>query len=567
MVDTSFKSDYKSIEELFSSSLRYKVPPYQRDFSWNSTDQIVDFWSDITESVQTGKEHFFGNILLRKTYSSEDCFDILDGQQRLATVTILLAVIRDKLNEIGDFDRSKIVQQSIASHTDVRTLKPVPRLTLNLRNKEFFFDYIQRDDSGKRFFEKSTKQKQPTTNKLIVEAYNYFQKEIEKRFEPLQTKEAKARFLAELSYHISKSLTVIETRVGSTAEAYRLFMPLNSRGLDLSVADLFKSHIIEESPKENKDDVITIWSEIAYLLDDIGIVNFLRHYWASRIATVAEKDLYDEFVKLKGEKTDLVQFIKELREEAEVYNALSAPPSDYWVGRSSQIPPLLDEIKALNIKQCLPLLLIGRSKFSDREFVRLLQTCINFSFRFSTIMGQNTKNIERLYGRISIELSSGKISSVDAIIAQLKKEYPNDERFLLAFKEKELTINKVARYILTKIEDSLAQQSGSGEKTRSLTLEHILPEQPDGEWVAYLEKKKMNKDEWVSRIGNMTLLTEKMNSNAKSKSFIRKRDEYFKNSTLKLNQNLVGLVQWDGEEIAKRQAWLAEQAVKIWRLD
>jgi uncharacterized protein with ParB-like and HNH nuclease domain len=162
MPESDFKSDYKSIEAVFSSSLKYRVPPYQRDFSWDSNDQIVDFWSDLEESMQSNKEHFFGNILLRKRYE-DDLFDILDGQQRLATVTILLAVIRDKLNKIGDSERSKIVQQSIAIITDVRTLKPVPRLTLNLRNKEFFFDHVQRDDSGKKYFDRSAKQRLPTT--------------------------------------------------------------------------------------------------------------------------------------------------------------------------------------------------------------------------------------------------------------------------------------------------------------------------------------------------------------------------------------------------------------------
>jgi uncharacterized protein with ParB-like and HNH nuclease domain len=565
MVESDFKSDYKSIEAMFSSSLKYRVPPYQRDFSWESNDQVYEFWTDLEESMQGDKEHFFGNILLRKT-ETKDLFDILDGQQRLSTVTILLAVIRDQLNKIGDLDRARIVQQSIAIITDVRTLKPVPRLTLNLRNKEFFFDYVQRDDKDRKFFNRSSRPQLSSTNRLIMDAFVFFENELEKRLDKLLTKEKKTEFLANLSAHTITNLAVIETRVRSTAEAYRLFMPLNSRGLELSVADLFKSHIIEESPADKKQDVIAIWNEIAVLLDDIGIVNFLRHYWASRIATVAEKDLYDEFVKsLKKEKRDLVKFAKELREEAEVYSALSNPQSDYWKGRSAEIPPLLDDIKALNIKQCFPLLLIGRKKFGDKDFVKLLKSCINFSFRFVTISGLNTKNVERLYGRISIDLCNGTISTIGSIVAQLKKEYVNDEQFVLAFKDKEITINKVARYILTKIEESLSDKPP--EKVLPLTLEHILPDRPDATWKSYLEKKQINKDEWFSRIGNMTLLTEKMNSDARSKSFSKKRDDYFRKSSLKINEYLKGLTEWSDKEIAERQVWLGAQAVKLWRLD
>lgn len=298
MTELSFKSEYKKIGELFSGTLKYIIPPYQRDYSWNSNDQILDFWNDLNDSMERDKDHFFGNILLRRNHENEDAFDILDGQQRLASITILLAVIRDELYSIGAPEKqSNIVHQSIEIITDERTLEPVERLRLNLRNKEFFSDYIQRDymDKQRKTFDKSMKV--TSTNKLIMDAYIYLQKEVEKKLASKASKQEKIDCLTSISSHIKRRFGVIETIVGSTADAYKLFMPLNYRGLDLSVADLFKTHIIETSSQDKKDDATAIWNEIADMLDNAGIVDFLRHFWASKIASVGEKDLYDEFVK------------------------------------------------------------------------------------------------------------------------------------------------------------------------------------------------------------------------------------------------------------------------------
>lgn len=564
MAEDSFKSEYKKIDMLLSSSLRYQVPPYQRDFSWESNDQIVDFWSDLNESMKRNKDHFFGNILLRKT-ENEDMFDILDGQQRLVTVTILLAVIRDELYKIGDADRSNIIQQSIAITTDETTLKPIERLKLNLRNKAFFLDFVQlhKSDPQRKSFESS--ENLMTTNKLIMDAYNYLQKEIEKELDSLSTRDEKTKFLTSVSSHLKKRFGLIETRVGSTAEAYRLFMPLNFRGLELSVADLFKSYIIEESPPEKREDVITIWNEIADLLDEAGLVNFLRHYWASKIDNVGEKDLYDEFVDyIDTQNIDVVTFVKKLREEAEIYSALLNSQSDYWKGKDKRIPELLEEVRTLNIRQCFPLLLSGRKKFDDKNFRKLLETCINFSFRFITIGGLNNKLLESLYSNTAIEVSKDKIKDIDSIVKILKKEYIKDEDFLTLFIRKQIKINKIARYILQKIEDSFSDK----EKVyKIITLEHVLPDNPDKEWEAYLKAKKLEKDELVDKIGNMTLLTEKMNSNAQNKFFTKKRDEYYKKSILKINENLKNINEWTDKEIKERQAWLGEIAIKLWKLD
>lgn len=385
-----------------------------------ANDQVAAFWNDLKVSIKKDRNHFFGTVILKRT-DDEDMFEILDGQQRLSIVTILLAVIRDKLYDIGDVARSTVIQNSISILTDEKTLQPVDRLKLNLRNREFFSDYIQRhkSDKNRKSFDGV---KLERTNKLIQDAYEYFEKEINQETEKMN-KDEKIEHLTDLSCHVKKRFGLIKTAVKTTAEAYTLFMPLNFRGLELSVADLFKNHIIGEAPKEKRDDAIKIWNDIASILDDAGVVNFLRHFWLSKIDNVGESELYDVFLQyMEEKKMDVITFVKELRDEAEIYSSLYNPNSDYWKGKN-EIRELLEDVRTLNIKHAFPLLLAGKNKFSDRDFAKLVDSCIKFSFRFITIGGLNSKNLERLYSAIAIDVRNNKIKDIKSIIEQLKMTF------------------------------------------------------------------------------------------------------------------------------------------------
>lgn len=257
-----------------------------------------------------------------------------------------------------------------------------------------------------------------------------------------------------------------------------------------------------------------------------------------------------------------------MREEAEIYSALYNPQSDYWKGRPPVIPDLLDTVRTLNIRQCFPLLLSGENTLEDKDFVKLLEICINFSFRFITIAGLNNKTLEKLYSDISIEVrrTNDKSEAIEHILSRLKREYIDDEKFLNDFTNKEIKVNKVAKYILKRIEEE-SFHDDKEKVNKAITLEHILPENPNEEWEHYLKQKKLEKDQLVSRIGNMTLLTEKMNSTAQSKFFTKKRDNYYQYSKLHINEPLKSVTDWTDVEIKDRQAWLGEKAIKLWKLE
>lgn len=569
-----FESTYNTVRQILSENTIYQVPLYQRNFSWEVNDQIDMFWSDLCKSLEKNHDHFLGHILITKT-DKNNLFEILDGQQRLVTITILFAVLRDKFHDERDEARKELAEKVIIAEKDIDSLKPKPRLILNKMNKDFFYSEIQ---EGMKKLNKDYK-KITNTNKLIADAYYYFDKKID---ENLRVVPNHIEYLNSIYKHVLEKFGAIKTIVDDKKDAYRLFMPLNFRGLELSAADLFKTHTINEASGAEKEEIAQTWDDMSEKLNKIGMTRFLRHFWASKIANINEEDLYEEFEKYlednkspnknlvkENEKITALSFTRDLAEEAEIYNALANPTEDAW--KDNEIKTLLSDIQTLNMTQCLPLLLSGYKKFEGKKFVNLLGAIIKFSFRYITIGGLNNKILEKMYSEIAIKIRKGEINDMAQILKEFKKKDIDEAQFEATFKKKQINNEKIAKYILRTIEDFIAKDE-SEKVSQILTLEHILPVNPDEEWKTYLNNKGiMDIDNYVdslkNRIGNMTLLTVKKNRKAQNKFFTKKRDEIYKNTRLEITKWLLNNNDWTGKEINERQEMLLKYAKKIWTLD
>lgn len=563
MVEESFKSERKSVGMLLVGTNRYEVPSHQRDYSWG-IDEIEDFWNDLISSTQE-KDYFFGSMIFQNS-SDEKVKIILDGQQRLVTITILLAVVRDIFYTLRDTENV----QSIEEHfiIDKYFKKEVKKLILNLRNKDFFYYCIQKspnDQEKQDFKEYEKKNRLPKTNKLLRNAYYIFKEKIEKE---LKNKEKPwcIEFLTKLISTITDKFIIIMITVGSEEEAYMIFETINDRGLELSVADLFKNYLIRKAPPGEKNDVVRIWQEISSLLDD-KIRPFLRHYWLSKFQMTTERKLFSvlkEYVETG--KSNVRNFVKDLKEEATIYSALLNPDVQYW--EDIKIVSLLEDFNVLDIKQCLPLLMSGNDKFNKKNFIKLIEIIINFSFRYSTICNLHNNILERKYSDISKKIRNGIIKTVDEVKDLLLDIYPDDKQFVEAFKVKEIKNSSIARCILSKIDLAIGSYQEMVDYS-TLSSEHILPKSPQESWGKYLKSQGIDgKDikEIVNRIGNLTLLDVKMNNEASNLFFIQKRDEYYRKSHLKINEKLKVINDWNKNSIIERQTELAEIAKNVWKI-
>jgi len=543
-----------TIEDILSKQdVKYSVSYFQRDYSWGK-DEWRKLLDDIFESLSERRKHFFGFMTFFKPNNSNE-IQIIEGQQRLATMTILAAAIRDIFMEKKD-GKWKEIDAQLVKTKDIYSEEIFDKLGLSDINRDFFKEYIQREGKAKEKTEKMRKEKKlKSSNRLIRDCYNYFYDKLKGQ-----------RLLLDILRQATREFIVITTEVTNLRSAYILFQTLNDRGLDLTLSDLLKTHLLQKSGGDWKD-AKKDWD---YILNLSGIDNmnvFLRHYWLSTRGIVKEEELFDKFSSEIKNREDAYKFIRELKKEAEVYSVLLNPEASNFSGNKIIVELLKDELYVLSKQQVLPLLLALCPKFDLKNGALVVKSLISFIFRYLTIGEQENKELERLFSEIARSIRENKIKNAAYAIKELKKKDINNETFQQLFKIKQIKDNKKVVYILAKIEQFL---SGQREKfATDITLEHILPVNPDNECKQYMIDNKLwdDKDEWVYRIGNMTLLLSKPNKKAQNKSPIIKSQEIYKKETkLKINKDLKNIIKWSPETIEKRQKRLANYAVKIWKL-
>lgn len=545
----------ESIESILDKkNVKYSVSFFQRDYSWGR-DEWTKFLDDIIDSFREKRKHFLGFMTFFKQKDTHE-FQIVEGQQRLATITILVAVIRDFFFEKDD-DKWKEIDSQLIKTKDIFSDKSYLKLELSDMNKDFFKEHIQKEGIPKEKIDKMMKEKRKlkSSNRLIMECYNYF-------YEKLKHE----RFLLELLRQSTREFIVVTTEVTNLRSAYILFQTLNDRGLDLTLSDLLKTHLLQKAD----DESIEIKKEWDYILNLSGINNmnvFLRHYWLSTKGVIKEEELFDKFSSEISNKEQAFNFIKDLKKEAEVYSSLLDPSPDDFDGDKVIVDLLKNELYILSKQQILPLLLSIHQKFDRKEAKLVMRPIISFIFRYLTIGEQENKELEQLFSNLAIDIRENKINNAETIIKELNRKDIKDETFKELFKNKQMKENKKVVYILTKIEQSL---SGQEEKfAADITLEHILPINPDDDCKKYLEESNLldEKDELIYRIGNMTLLLGKINKKAQNKApLVKSKEIYSKDTKLKINEDLKRIIKWDEKEIEKRQEIFADCALKVWKI-
>ncbi len=581
MAEEKFVPRSLIIGDLFYNQNSYEVPPYQRDFSWKKSPQIETFWDDIKE-IKKDELYFFGSVIFQIQKNEKNKIIIIDGQQRLITVTILLAVIRDKFNsnEIDDKGDGALTQAYIIKPR-TRVLK-IKKLKLNLRNEYFFCRCIQAapyEDINHMDFNEYEKSfgKLKGTNRLIKEAYNFFEEKINEDLSNKRTKEEKIDYLNDLSEKIRENLSAISITVDNLEDAYMIFETINERGLELSVSDLFKNYFISKS--KDKEEMVTIWENIFNMLDN-NLRTFLKHYWHTKQGVTQERKLFRElktYVEKRSNKVNIDVLTKELEKEAIIYAVLQDPDSDYW--NDEEMVELLRDFRVLNLKQALPILVVAKLTFDNDGFKKFLKLIINFGFRYFTICNFSPSLMERRYSEISIKIRNKEIKNELEALEEMEKRierYPNDETFKEFFLKKEFQKEtRIVKYILRKIEQNkFSMIDKKKENTEpidysKLTLEHILPQNMDDEWKNYFKNETIPLKEmrgYIYRLGNLTLLDKFKNEFSKNEFITKKCEKAYNISKLKINANLQNLNEWDKTSIGKRQEDYFNEAKEIWKI-
>ncbi|NBZ89443.1 DUF262 domain-containing protein [Stagnihabitans tardus] len=545
----------------------YLVPKYQRDYSWTK-DEVEQLWEDITRALKDQQStYFIGSIVINDGNSS--AYEVIDGQQRLTTLSILLCALRDRAKMSSNPKLAERLESDFLGKFDYGTQETSPKITLNINNRAFFSEKIINADGVDSVRREAQSRATSKSNRLLAESYLYFHGVIERE---LADGVGFSDFVQRIVEALDDVVQVIRISVKDDYDAYMLFETLNDRGLALSVADLLKNYLFSKAD-DRIDEVQANWALMSQRLDRIELKRFLRHSWLSRHNIVRDKELFQRVKEKYNTKNGVVSFSKELRDTAEGYAALGDPQSDFWADffeepERTKIRGYIEELKLFGVNQYNPLL-VSTLETAPSKFLSVLRMVVAFAFRYSIILGAGTGNIEKSFTAAAVHLRNNQGASLSDIFSKFSSLYPSDADFSAAFARKSVEQSAMARHILTKINDRLEEDSGLvvNRDASVVNLEHVLPQKFDvADWTDFgTDADALS--EYVTRIGNMTLLKSSLNRRISNKGFSEKLPHYKQSSALKISEEIFDCEAWTAKSVETRQQRLAKIACQIWRVD
>lgn len=613
-----------SIQDLLGNNI-YQIPDYQRGYAWEEI-QVKDLLEDL-ENVENGKTHYTGTMVIvkkdekRQFGESFAVYDVIDGQQRIATITILLYCLYEAFKNIDEetIDENKIEEygkpEKIAQNIYDKYIVTgkLQRLILNEDSNDYFVNHIIKETelSGIDKTE-NTSQENLKNAKFIIKVYLQWKKDI------FSSEEAFFEYLSNLKLKITDSLVVNKYEVESDAEAGVIFEVMNDRGKPLSQADKIKNYLIY----------------LAYKLDNAGLAkkinnywgtifknlmaskrssedDFLRYHWITYTNEYREYDVHrrikkkirlkdESGMRVEGDKIEkeIENYITDLEEASDIFLELNQPDngkafSDETYKNFPQINEIKDIINKFhrlrNIATFYPLFISARRVFKGKPqyFLDILHLSELFTFRVYIIGNRRSNTKQTTFYRLAFDLhrlkedaQSRKDEKFKEIINEIKGAiswYGADDYFKENLQSPQLYNNlqtheikyfffELERYKAKKTKEELGMDwKDIEEKTQ---IEHIWPQRPKA-FDSWLEEEKEKHSKYVHKLGNLTITG--WNQTLSNKDFWNEEEfnvkrPIYEKSNLRVQRELAKKYnKWGIEEIGKREEELVEFALEKWK--
>ena len=602
-----------SLGDLFCRRIPFKVPKYQRAFDWEQ-EEIDDFIKDLLVLYNARKinssqprKHFFGGLVSIKQHIPNsytgNLYDLVDGQQRLATFTMTIASLVkafESLANEAEVEKDTETSQAAKSYASTtkdeyleykevinNQLQPRLRLTLSKADYVFFEDLI--NGRSPKCSRDSHKKLQFAWDSIRTNLIAKILNEISK-----SSVSNKLNSLLQLRKSVIEDCYVIYIVSEDRSEAYRLFAVLNDRGRELSDGNKLRSDTLELLEKHEREQILAEdnWDTIlSYPATEVE--QFFRNYYASHHGRgAAKRNLADTFrddifkvppgVVLEIAQTEeakkLSHIISDIKDEQQVFIEISERRWPYRDATASdwQQERLQRLIKVLRHTLCIPLLLSAYHCLSEREFIEIIDILERFAFRYITIVGAHAEKISIIYydhaKLIRQAPQEYKIPTLRNELKAVQEKYAPDETFesLLIQKlsyQDNSSKKIIIRHFLTTLEDHAEWYSnGANGKPKpneisifdlsKVTIEHIYPHNASS--ASLMEDLELLKND----IGNLSFWPGRNNNSAGNKSFAEKKSLY-EQSNVTLNRELAKFVDWDKQNFQQRRNKLLKMAKKI----
>ncbi|MEA5511921.1 DUF262 domain-containing protein [Crocosphaera sp. UHCC 0190] len=536
------------LQQIIEGTKQYIIPLFQRAYSWKKSEWQV-LWDDILElcNTENPRPHFMGSIVTIPTTSVPEGvtkYLLIDGQQRLTTVFILLAALRDRATQSKDEKLAEQINKTLLVNPYNEGLEKYKIQPTELElDRENFYQIIDNQSKSKE--------------SNISLCYLFFDKKIQ---------QSKLE-LSKIKNIICSSFFLVSVVLGIDDDPYRVFESLNAKGRPLTQADLIRNYLFMRIHTDEQESIYSkYWKPMEDLLKD-NLTEFIRHYLTKKGVEVKQNQVYSE-IKAQINDQNAVEYLQDLCKFSQYYAKLLNPDQE----QKENIRHYLHRLNRLEVTTIYPFLLNCyddwmQAKITEKDFIDILKILENFILR-RFVCNVQTRGLNRIFALLYAQVSKDTNLASDTFIERLKlvlqnRDYPKDQEFKDRLKEVNLYGNnrsKKTKLILESIEAFYNHREQASFD--DLSIEHIMPQTLSEWWKKHLgEDWVVTHELWIHSLGNLTLTG--YNSELSNADFYTKLKK-LKDSNLELNKYFENKQSWCKEDIEKRAEYLADIALQIW---
>lgn len=548
----------RTLNEVLTEEIRYEIPPYQRPYSWEAehVEQLLeDAWEayTIAKADKTqGHEYFIGSLITIELEKGER-YEVVDGQQRLTTLNLIFARLRDAVSEPA----RTALGARVLPQDPLTQEKAKPRLTLRKSDQAFFQRHIlnsepvPKDILQKIARERDAPKQRILENAAVIDAFIAMHDETT---------------LRDFAKYLLSKVYVVFVTTNSLDSAYRLFNVLNARGLSLSSADLIKNmlfaKIADSADHDRSKELEELWLELEEMIGVRGLDQFLAHHRLSATSLRATKTLHEEFKPLIADADSAFVFLDELLASARNYRRILK--EDFETAASLRSVRALRRAKYDDwVPALMAFLNSPFDEMEEEEFIASLEkiTYQNWIRR----LGRTAR--ATVYAQLISALIGRRRRRSETSLRAIFQSHASDDEFR-ALLDSDIYGKPFTQAVLMRLEEADQDDSVTKAFSGLISIEHVLPQsiQSDG-WKAIFSEEQHRL--WLHRLGNLTLLSGRKNRQAQNYEFERKKTIYAKQNakvSFDLTKSVLAEAEWTPAVLEARQKDLLGKAWILWSL-
>ncbi|MGK5497182.1 GmrSD restriction endonuclease domain-containing protein [Streptomyces sp. URMC 125] len=546
---------------------QFQVPLYQRTYSWTEK-QLAQLWRDVVEQAELLEDgdragrHFLGSVVLAPSPQNEAMFPrwlVVDGQQRLTTLSLALAAIRDHIADALPDQAERITEDYL--------------INKRMEGNDYFRLLPTQADRPQFAAHIRGTQAEHAAGDRIAAAYRFFRRKLVEAADPAAPQE-----VFRIEQAITSRLTLVLVTADHGDNVHRIFESLNNTGLKLSQADLLRNYLFMRLPERGEHVYETHWLPLQKSLSNDELEQLM---WLQLVLDgddrVRRQDLYaaqqKRFEHDKAGEAEIEAYIKELHRRSAHFRKLVRPDE----GADASVRAHLRRLDAWQAAVTYPALMVlldrrERGEIDSAETARAMSYIESFLVR-RMICRVPTNNLNRIFQSVPAQLPLD-VPVADGLHQLLSAEnrfWPDDGE--LREKIRTAPFYQYGRWdqrklVLQRLEESFEHPEPVDFAAAQLTIEHVMPQSPDDEWLRMLAEDAADgesPEELHARLqhtlGNLTLTA--VNAELSNRPFDRKQD-LLRSSHLEMNRRIAATGRWGAKEILARADELAERAIRLW---